>query len=121
MTPRELYHKWIEDYALGDWPKAVEVDADTYLQVEAAMQEWADSRQRIVTVGPHLGVYFKGVELVCSRYTRPLTVNTSKEAQKSVDIDSKHRVSTSKDEKKSTSLGVSQQETSARNNLTSEG
>jgi hypothetical protein len=67
MTPNELRHA----LAVARYPETFVVDAETYDAAEAAVVDWlkAQGRPPYPFVGPHFGLWFKGVELLCEGRT----------------------------------------------------
>lgn len=70
MTASELRDKMNNEYGLSPWPKTLEVDAETYRNVEKLV--WEESEDylgdepdiRWVAHGPNGGIMFKNVELI---------------------------------------------------------
>lgn len=79
MTINELRTKFVTDFGLSEWPKAYEVDRETYNNVVMGIIELIIKREeynlmrfgakeeyKYVTLafGPHNGIMFKNVELL---------------------------------------------------------
>lgn len=77
MTTRELREYFNDSFDLNGWPKTYEVDPETYGNVcrevleskfKLIKGEFPDDQDIYIlqiTVGPHGGIFFKGVELIC--------------------------------------------------------
>lgn len=71
MTAGELRNKMNTDYGVGEWPKTLEVDPETYANACQAIfhskEFMMDSLYIQVALGEHKGIMFRNVELLLTR------------------------------------------------------